>query len=116
MLGRRPAATSSRSARSSRSVPPSSVSATVNVPSAWRTDVIDAPASTWTPSAANASATTRDASGSSGERMRGAASSTETEVPNLANAWASSAPMAPPPMTIMLSGSSGVAKTSRLVQ
>ena len=44
MLGRRPAATSSRSERSSTAVPPASVSETVNRPSAWRTEPIDAPA------------------------------------------------------------------------
>ena len=101
MLGRRPAATSSRSDASSSAVPPASVSDTVNRPSACRTEPIDAPASTWMPSAAIARATTSEDSGSSRARMRGAASTSETLVPNRANACASSAPIAPPPMTTM---------------
>ena len=68
------------------------------------------------PSAAIARATTSEDSGSSRARTRGAASTSETFVPNRANAWASSAPMAPPPMTTIDAGRSGVASTSRLVQ
>ena len=78
MLGRRPAATSSRSEPRSSAVPPASVSDTVNRPSAWCTDPIFAPASTWMPSAAIARATTSEDSGSSRARMRGAASTSET--------------------------------------
>ena len=48
--------------------------------------------------------------------MRGAASTSVTVVPNRANAWASSAPIAPPPMTTIDAGRSAVASTSRLVQ
>ena len=97
-------------------MPPASVSDTVNRPSAWPTEPIDAPASTWMPSAAMARATTSELSGSSSARIRGATSTSETLVPNRANAWASSAPMAPPPMTTIDAGRSGVARTSRLVQ
>ena len=44
------------------------------------------------------------------------ASTSETVVPKRAKAWASSAPIAPPPMTTIEAGRSGVASTSRLVQ
>ena len=116
MLGRRPAATSSRSEPSSTAVPPASVRETVNRPSAWRTEPIFAPAMTRMPSAAIARATTSEDSGSSSARMRGAASTRVTVVPKRANAWASSAPIAPPPMTTIDAGRSAVSRTSRLVQ
>ena len=68
------------------------------------------------PSLANTSAITALASGSVGPRIRSATSTTVTRTPNRANAWASSAPIGPPPITIRLSGSSVRRITSRLVQ
>ena len=56
------------------------------------------------------------ASGSSNETSLGSASTTVTAVPKRANAWASSAPIAPPPRTIMDSGASSVCTISLFVQ
>ena len=55
-------------------------------------------------------------SGSSIESSLGAASTTVTRLPNRANTWASSQPIAPPPSTISDSGSSLVSMASRFVQ
>ncbi len=68
------------------------------------------------PSVANVSATTLAASGSIGPRRRAATSSTVTFTPKRVKPWASSAPIGPPPMTIIDEGSSSARSTSRLVQ
>ena len=68
------------------------------------------------PSAANASATTLLASGSTGPRMRSATSSTVTCTPKRENACASSAPIGPPPTTTSEPGASSARSTSRFVQ
>ena len=74
------------------------------------------PVSTWMPSRANTSATTGCASGSSGPRMCGPSSSTVTRTPNRATAWASSAPIGPPPITASDPGRVSMRRMSRLVQ
>ena len=48
--------------------------------------------------------------------MRGAASSTTTSEPNRENAWASSSPIAPPPMTTSDAGAAVAWSASRFVQ
>ena len=88
----------------------------MNCPSAYETDSIRTPVSTWMPSAANASATTLLASGSTGPRMRSATSSTVTCTPKRENACASSAPIGPPPTTTSEPGASSARSTSRFVQ
>ena len=65
------------------------------------------PVSTWIPSAANASSSTAEASGSSPATSRSAASTTVTRAPNRANTCANSQPMAPPPSTTTASGDLG---------
>ena len=110
-LGVRPAATSSFSA-----VTVSSPTWTVNFPSAWATDLISAPVTTRTPSCASTSASIEEASGSSGPRMRGPASSSVTRTPNRANTWVISHPIGPPPTTTSEDGSDVTCTASRLVQ
>ena len=56
------------------------------------------------------------ASGSSNDTSRGRASTTVTSVPKREKTWASSAPMAPPPSTIIDSGTCSVWTISRFVQ
>ena len=87
----------------------------VNVPS-WSTRVISTPVTTSMPSRWKTSPISCADSGSSGPRMRSRTSTTVTRTPNRAKAWASSAPMAPPPITTRLAGSSVSRITSRLVQ
>ena len=56
------------------------------------------------------------ASGSSKDSSRGSASTTVTSVPKRAKTWASSQPIAPPPSTIIDSGTCSAWTISRLVQ
>ena len=72
--------------------------------------------STWMPSCANTSASSRLDSGSSGPRMRSPTSRTVTLTPKRASAWASSAPIGPPPMTASEPGTDSIRRMSRLVQ
>ena len=90
-FGRRPAATSSLSARAASDRPGS----TVNCPSAYATSLILAPTSTWMPSRANTSVTSLLDSGSSSARIRSATSRMVTCTPNRENACAISTPIAP---------------------
>ncbi len=71
---------------------------------------------TWMPSRSKTRATRALDSGSSGARIRSAASRMSTCTPNRAKAWDISAPMAPPPMTMSEPGSSSSRHASRLVQ
>src|SRR3569833_3831576 len=104
---RRPIATSSFSARSS--------SLTTNPPS-YRTRSALASRRTSMPSASKVFLSSALDSGSSSASSRGAASTTVTRLPNRANTWASSLPIAPPPRTISDSGSSLASMASRFVQ
>ncbi len=82
----------------------------------WPTDSMVAPVRTPMPSDRNTSANSSPDSGSSGPTRWGPASSTVTREPKRWNTWASSTPMAPPPMTASESGTSSVSMASRLVQ
>ena len=68
------------------------------------------------PSRANTSATSRLPRAPPGPRIRSPTSSTVTRTPNRASAWASSAPIGPPPMTTSEPGTDSIRRTSRLVQ
>mmetsp|Transcript_92283 Transcript_92283/g.260737 ORF Transcript_92283/g.260737 Transcript_92283/m.260737 type:complete len:297 (+) Transcript_92283:301-1191(+) len=119
-FGARPAATSSASHRTS----------TASAPSGWHdrrisgqgapalcdTCLMLAPAMTRTPSSSRTSRITLAASGSSGPKMRGAASSTVTSEPKRLKACAISRPMGPPPMTARRGGSSVRLKSVLLVK
>ena len=85
-------------------------------PSAYDTELIVTPVSTWMPSRANTSETSRLLSGSSGPRIRSPSSSTVTRTPKRASPWASSAPIGPPPMTTSEPGTDSIRRMSRLVQ
>ncbi len=74
------------------------------------------PVSTRMPSSAKTFSISSLVSGSSGASSRSATSSTVTCEPNRANAWASSQPIGPPPMTASEAGSSATFTISRLVQ
>ncbi len=110
--GRRPAATSSRSATTGSPAPRDTAK---RWPS-WWTESMVTPVRTSMPSSPNTSASNAPASGSSGPIRWGATSSTVTSAPKRRNTWASSTPMAPPPRTTSEAGTSSVSMASRLVQ
>ena len=88
----------------------------MNRSSSYETREMVAPSSTCMPSRANTSATRAPASGSTGPSRCGPASITVTRTPKRARAWASSAPIGPPPMTPSVDGRVSIRSTSRLVQ
>jgi hypothetical protein len=65
------------------------------------------------PSLRSTSPISSPASGSSPGSSRSAASTIVTAVPNLANAWASSTPTAPPPATVNEAGADGAEAAER---
>ena len=97
--------------RRSTVLPSASVTTTPSPPRATRST--PTPCCTVMPSRSKTSATTAPASGSSGISRCGAASTTVTWVPKRAKPWASSQPIAPPPMTTSDAGAAVVLQRSR---
>ena len=75
-----------------------------------------APVWTSTPSRRSTSVMRTPDCGSSTASSRSAASTIDTAVPNRANTWPSSTPMAPPPSTTSDDGAVSASMASRLVQ